>query len=155
MAIPMESDPTKSIWIEFKAQPPQSPFDRDAVKLDPDHNIVLFENDRVRVVRVHFGSAKKALSSTSVPRVIILLNDMHAESPATKAARHSARRQSRRNSVEPGRQPGHHESQRNETRQCCRRNKRKVSSALSGENPALICAQPSSQLAHSFCDNKL
>ena len=79
MAIPMESDPTKSIWIEFKAQPPQSPFDRDAVKLDPDHNLVLFENSHVRVVRVHFGLGEKGPVVDKRPRVIVLLNDMHAD----------------------------------------------------------------------------
>lgn len=79
MAIPMESDPTKSIWIEFKSQPPQSPFDRDAVKLDPQHNLVLFENSHVRVVRVHFGLGEKGPVVDKRPRVIILLNDMHAD----------------------------------------------------------------------------
>jgi hypothetical protein len=79
MAIPMESDPLKSIWIEFKSQPPQSPFDRDAVKLDPQHNLVLFENSHVRVVRVHFGLGEKGPVVHKRPRVIILLNDMHAD----------------------------------------------------------------------------
>jgi hypothetical protein len=79
MAIPMESDPTKSIWIEFKSEPPQSPFDRDAVKLDPQHNLVLFENSHVRVVRVHFGLSEKGPVVDKRPRVIILLNDMHAD----------------------------------------------------------------------------
>jgi hypothetical protein len=79
MAIPMESDPIKSIWIEFKSQPPQSPFERDAVKLDPQHNLVLFENAHVRVVRVHFGLGEKGPVVDKRPRVIILLNDMHAD----------------------------------------------------------------------------
>ena len=79
MAIPMESDPTKSIWIEFKSESPQSPFDRDAVKLDPSHNLVLFENSHVRVVRVRFGLGEKGPVVDKRPRVIILLNDMHAD----------------------------------------------------------------------------
>jgi hypothetical protein len=79
MAIPMESDPIKSIWIEFKSEPPQSPFDRDAVKLDPQHNLVLFENSHVRVVRVHFGLGEKGPVVDKRPRVIILLTDMHAD----------------------------------------------------------------------------
>lgn len=79
MAIPMDSDPIKSIWIEFKSQPPQSPFDRDAVNLDPQHNLVLFENSHVRVVRVHFGLGEKGPVVDKRPRVIILLNDMHAD----------------------------------------------------------------------------
>jgi hypothetical protein len=79
IAIPMESDPMKSIWIEFKSQPPQSAFDRDAVKLDPQHNLVLFENSHVRVVRVRFGLGEKGPVVDKRPRVIILLNDMHAD----------------------------------------------------------------------------
>jgi hypothetical protein len=79
IAIPMESDPIKSIWIEFKSEPPQAPFERDAVKLDPQHNLVLFENSHVRVVRVHFGLGEKGPVVDKRPRVIILLNDMHAD----------------------------------------------------------------------------
>jgi hypothetical protein len=79
MAIPMESDPIESIWIEFKSQPPQAPFALDAVKLDPQHNLVLFENSKVRVVRVHFGLGEKGPVVDKRPRVIILLNDMHAD----------------------------------------------------------------------------
>jgi hypothetical protein len=79
MAIPMESDPIKSVWIEFKSEPPQSPFDRDAVKLDPQHNMVLFENSHVRVVRIRFGLGEKGPIVDKRPRVIILLNDMHAD----------------------------------------------------------------------------
>ena len=79
MAIPMESDPQKSIWIEFKSQPPAQPFALDAVKLDPPHNLVIFENSHVRVVRVHFGLGEKGPVVDKRPRVIILLNDMHAD----------------------------------------------------------------------------
>jgi len=79
MAIPMERDPIKSIWIEFKSQPPQAAFALDAVTLDPPHNLVLFENSRVRVVRVHFDLGEKGPVVDKRPRVIILLNDMHAD----------------------------------------------------------------------------
>ena len=77
--VPVEGVPLKTIWIEIKSQPPQSPFVRDAVTLDPDHNLVLFENDHVRVVRVHFGLGEKGPIVDKRPRVIILLNDMHAD----------------------------------------------------------------------------
>ena len=79
MAIPMETDPLKTIWIEFKSLPPAQPFAQDAVKLDPQHNLVLFENSHVRVVRVHFGLGEKGPVVDKRPRVIILLNDMHAD----------------------------------------------------------------------------
>jgi len=67
------------IRIELKSLPPASPFEKDAVALDPPHNKVLFENDRVRVVDVHFGLGEKGPVVDKRPRVIILLNDMHAD----------------------------------------------------------------------------
>ena len=67
------------IRIELKAPAPNSAFEKDAVKLDPSHNKVLFENDRVRVVDVHFGLGEKGPVVDKRPRVIILLNDMHAD----------------------------------------------------------------------------
>jgi hypothetical protein len=70
---------TREIRIELRDLPPASGFDKDAVKLDPSHNKVLFENDRVRVVRVHFGLGEKGPVVDKRPRVIILLNDMHAD----------------------------------------------------------------------------
>lgn len=67
------------VRIELKSLPPVSPFEKDAVALDPPHNKVLFENDRVRVVDVHFGLVEKGPVVDKRPRVIILLNDMHAD----------------------------------------------------------------------------
>ena len=48
------------------------------MKLDPDHNEVLFENDRVRVVRVHFAPGESGPVVDKRPRVIIVLTDSHA-----------------------------------------------------------------------------
>jgi len=67
------------VRIELKSSPPASPFEKDAVALDPPHNKVLFENDRARVVDVHFGLGEKGPVVDKRPRVIILLNDMHAD----------------------------------------------------------------------------
>ena len=67
------------VRIELKSLPPASPFEKDAVALDPAHNKVLFENERVRVVDVHFGLGEKGPVVDKRPRVIILLNDMHAD----------------------------------------------------------------------------
>jgi hypothetical protein len=69
----------REIKLEFKALPPASPFEKDAVKLDPAHNEVVFENDRVRVVRIHFGPGEKGQIVDKRPRVIILLTDTHAQ----------------------------------------------------------------------------
>jgi hypothetical protein len=67
------------VRIELKSLPPVSPFEKDAVAFDPPHNKVLFENDRVRVVDVHFGLGEKGPVVDKRPRAIILLNDMHAD----------------------------------------------------------------------------
>jgi hypothetical protein len=69
----------REIKLEFKALPPASPFEKDAVKLDPKHNEVLFENERVRVVRIHFGLGESGPVVDKRPRVIILLTDTHAQ----------------------------------------------------------------------------
>lgn len=53
-------------------------FDRDAVKLDEAHNDVLLENDRIRIVSVHFKPGESGPIVDKRPRVIILLDDMHA-----------------------------------------------------------------------------
>ena len=72
-------DSVLKILIDLKSAPPFSLFEKDAVKLDTAHNKVLFENDRVRVVHVHFGLGEKGPVVDKRPRVIILLNDMHAD----------------------------------------------------------------------------
>jgi hypothetical protein len=72
------------IRMELKSLPPATAFEKDAVALDPSHNKVLFENDRVRVVDVHFGLGEKGPVVDKRPRVIILLNDMHADVAKTE-----------------------------------------------------------------------
>jgi hypothetical protein len=67
------------IKVELKAPPPTGPFEQDAVKLDPTHNEVLFENGRARVVRIHFPPGESGPIVDKRPRVIILLTDTHAE----------------------------------------------------------------------------
>ncbi len=74
----LEKNYTRRILIELKAPPPATPFVDDAVKIDKKHNRVLFENDRVRIVRVTFGRGQSGPMVDKRPRVIILLMDMHA-----------------------------------------------------------------------------
>ncbi len=63
----------------FLKDPPESaPFADDAVKLDPKHNEVLLENDRVRVVRVHFAPGESGPIVDKRARVIVVLTDSHA-----------------------------------------------------------------------------
>ncbi len=66
------------IGVYLKAKPSKSPFSDDAVKADPAHNEVLMENDRVRVVRVHFASGETGPIVNKRPRVIFARTDSHA-----------------------------------------------------------------------------
>jgi hypothetical protein len=75
----LEKNYTRRVLIELKSPPPVTPFVDDAVKLDRKHNRVLFENDRVRIVRVTFGRGQSGPMVDKRPRVIILLMDMHAQ----------------------------------------------------------------------------
>jgi|HubBroStandDraft_6_1064221.scaffolds.fasta_scaffold132405_2 hypothetical protein len=69
----------REVRIELKKDPPASLFEKDAVKLDPGHNILVYENDHVRVVQVHFPRGEQGPVVDKRPRVIILLTDMHAQ----------------------------------------------------------------------------
>jgi hypothetical protein len=74
-----DGNPIREIRVELKATPPAAPFANDAVILDPAHNKVVLENDRVRVVHLQFPLAEKGPLVDKRPRVIILLTDMHAQ----------------------------------------------------------------------------
>ena len=47
----------------------------DAVKADPQHYTVEFENDRVRVIRIKYGPGEKSVMHTHGPHVTIFLTD--------------------------------------------------------------------------------
>jgi hypothetical protein len=66
------------IYIELKSPPSKSPFADDAVKIDPLHNEVLLDNNRVRVVRIHFAPGESGPIVDKRPRVIIARTDSHA-----------------------------------------------------------------------------
>ena len=69
---------TRLLGISLLDLPAKGHFEQDAVKSDPKHNSVLLETDRVRVVSVHFGPGESGPIVDKRPRVIILLDDMHA-----------------------------------------------------------------------------
>ncbi len=70
--------PLRVIFIFLGNTPAKSAFADDAVKLDPSHNTVVFENKHVRVVRVHFAPGESGPVVDKRPRVIIVLTDSHA-----------------------------------------------------------------------------
>jgi hypothetical protein len=68
----------REFWIQLQSAPPSSSFADDAVKLDPKHNELLLDNDRVRFVRIHFAPGESGPMVDKRARVIIVLTDSHA-----------------------------------------------------------------------------
>jgi quercetin dioxygenase-like cupin family protein len=52
---------------------------QDAVKVDPKHYKVEFENDQVRVLRVHYGPHEKSVMHSHPDNVAVFLTDVHAK----------------------------------------------------------------------------
>jgi len=52
---------------------------QDAVKVDPKHYKVEFENDKVRVLRVNYGPHEKSVMHSHPENVAIFLTDGHAQ----------------------------------------------------------------------------
>jgi quercetin dioxygenase-like cupin family protein len=48
---------------------------QDAVKVDPKHYTVMSENDKVRIVKVHYGPGEKSVMHSHPNLVAIFLND--------------------------------------------------------------------------------
>jgi hypothetical protein len=73
-----KAETIRQIFITLKSWPPLTPFEKDAVKLDPAHNKVVFENDRVRVVHLNFPPGDSGPVVDKRMRVIVMLTDSHA-----------------------------------------------------------------------------
>ena len=52
---------------------------QDPVKVDPKHYSVMFENDQVRVLKIHYGAHEKSVMHTHPNAVVISLTEMHAK----------------------------------------------------------------------------
>jgi quercetin dioxygenase-like cupin family protein len=50
---------------------------QDPVKVDSKHYKVEFENDRVRVLRVHYGPHEKSVMHSHPDCVVVFQNDVH------------------------------------------------------------------------------
>jgi quercetin dioxygenase-like cupin family protein len=78
------SAPIRIIEIELKKTAPASPPMRsralDPVVIDPKHNLLLFENDQVRVFRTwrESGGAETMHEHTGAGRALVLLTDLDA-----------------------------------------------------------------------------
>jgi quercetin dioxygenase-like cupin family protein len=52
---------------------------QDAVKVDPKHYKVEFENEQIRVLRVHYGPHEKSVMHSHPATFAVFLNDGHAQ----------------------------------------------------------------------------
>lgn len=52
---------------------------QDAVKVDPKHYTVEFENDQVRVLRIKYGPHEKSVMHSHPAGVVIMLTDMNTK----------------------------------------------------------------------------
>ena len=78
------STPMRFVEIELKKQAPLTPAarnrDLDPVAIDPKHNVLVLENEQVRVFRSwrEPGATEKMHEHTGVGRVAVLLTDLDA-----------------------------------------------------------------------------
>ena len=54
---------------------PSATIAEDAVKADPKHYTVEFENDKVRIIRVKYGPGEKSVMHTHGPNVAVFLTN--------------------------------------------------------------------------------
>ena len=66
----------REIRVELKAAPETTPLALDAVRIEPTRFKVVFENDRVRVVRLRFGPHERGVMVSHPPRVLVTLTDV-------------------------------------------------------------------------------
>lgn len=52
---------------------------QDAVKTAPDHYAVEFENDQVRVLRIHYGPHEKSAMHGHPAGIVVFLSDLNAK----------------------------------------------------------------------------
>ena len=52
---------------------------QDPVKVDPKHYTVVFENDAVRVLRIHYAPGEKSVMHSHPDSVIVFLEDQKAK----------------------------------------------------------------------------
>ena len=72
--------PVEEVIVEFKpGAPPLTPhaYTRDPVKLDPEHHLVDFENDRVRVLRTILVPHLKSPLHDHPAYVVVYLTELH------------------------------------------------------------------------------
>jgi quercetin dioxygenase-like cupin family protein len=74
--------PGEVVQVELKAKPTAAmtalPASKDPVTVDPKHYSVVFENARVRVLRVHYAEGEKSVMHAHPANVAVFLSDGHS-----------------------------------------------------------------------------
>lgn len=74
----LSDQPVEQILIELKPGAPKSPpIQLDPVRLDPEHHIVLLENDRVRAIRTILEPHLKSPKHEHPHYVVVYMTDLH------------------------------------------------------------------------------
>lgn len=74
----LSDQPAQQILIELKPNAPKSPpVKLDPVRLDPEHHIVLLDNDRVRAIRTILLPHLKSPRHEHPHYVVVYLTDLH------------------------------------------------------------------------------
>jgi beta-alanine degradation protein BauB len=66
----------REIRVELKGAPETKPLALDAVRIEPTRFKVVFENERARVVHLHFGPRERGVMVSHPPRVLVTLTDV-------------------------------------------------------------------------------
>jgi quercetin dioxygenase-like cupin family protein len=64
-------------WLCFLCFTAVTAMAQDAVKADPKHYTVEFENDQVRVLRIKYGPHEKSVMHSHPAGVVVMLTDMN------------------------------------------------------------------------------
>jgi len=74
----LATNPLEAVYIQLKREAAKSPpVALDPVKLDPEHHIVLLENDRVRVIKTILEPHLKAPMHEHPHYVVVYLTELH------------------------------------------------------------------------------
>jgi quercetin dioxygenase-like cupin family protein len=75
----LSAKPGETIQVELKAKPSAAmtatPAGQDSVSVDPKHYTVVLQNDRVRVLRIHYGPGEKSMMHAHPASVAVFLTD--------------------------------------------------------------------------------
>jgi len=74
----LSGQPLEAVYIELKQPPSQAaPVSLDPVRLDPQHHIVLLENERVRVIKTILEPHLQAPMHEHPHYVVVYLTELH------------------------------------------------------------------------------